>query len=52
MENLIERIKSTNNGYLFVPTQKELEIARQNPDIFIIQGQKEICGCHFRILLK
>lgn len=29
-----ERIKSTNHGYLFAPTDAEIKLAKENPNIF------------------
>lgn len=31
---LISRIQSTNNGYLFAPTNWDIKIAKENPDTF------------------
>ena len=29
-----ERIKGANNGYLFAPTEAEIKLAKDNPNIF------------------
>lgn len=34
MENLIEKIKSTNNGYLFNPSESEITLAEKYPTVF------------------
>lgn len=34
VENLIEKIQLTNNGYLFNPTGNEIALAKKFPDIF------------------
>jgi len=31
---LAERIKGTNNGYLFAPNGDEIKLAKDNPNIF------------------
>jgi len=51
VKQLINEIKSTNNGYLFNPTGEEIEIAKENPDEFVVQ---EIRGSifPFKIYLK
>jgi hypothetical protein len=33
-DTLISRIKSTNNGYLFAPTDWDVKIARNYPETF------------------
>lgn len=35
-EELIESIKTTNNGYLFVPTKDEIVTASEYPEVFTI----------------
>ena len=32
---LTEKIKSTNNGYLFAPSQSEIKVAKENPSVFV-----------------
>ena len=34
MENLIAKIQSTNNGYLFNPSESEIALAKKFPNIF------------------
>ena len=34
VENLIEKIKSSNNGYLFAPSESEITLAKKFPDVF------------------
>ena len=36
VKQLINEIKSTNNGYLFNPTGEQVEIAKENPDEFLV----------------
>jgi len=31
---LTEKIKSTNNGYLFAPSESEIKVAKENPSVF------------------
>ena len=31
---LVERINLTNNGYLFAPTDTEIKLAKDNPNLF------------------
>lgn len=31
---LTDKIKSTNNGYLFVPSEYEIKVAKENPNVF------------------
>lgn len=37
-EELIADIKLTNNGYLFVATYAQVELAKQHPEIFRVFG--------------
>lgn len=34
VENLIEKIQLTNNGYLFAPSESEITLAKKFPDVF------------------
>jgi hypothetical protein len=34
IQKLVEIIKSTNNGYLFNPSQSEITLAKKYPDVF------------------
>lgn len=36
IQTLIEKIKSTNNGYLFAPTGNDTKTAKANPDKFLV----------------
>lgn len=35
VSDLIIRILGTNNGYLFAPSQNEIDIAKKHPSVFI-----------------
>ena len=37
-QELIDSIRMTNNGYIFIATLAQLEVAKANPDIFAIFG--------------
>jgi hypothetical protein len=36
VSDLIAKIQSTNNGYLFAPTEKEISIAKAHPTVFLV----------------
>jgi hypothetical protein len=43
VSDLIVKILSTNNGYLFAPSEKEIDIAKAHPSVFLHvhkQGQE------------
>jgi hypothetical protein len=37
-QDLIDSIRMTNNGYIFIATMAQLDVAKANPDIFAIFG--------------
>lgn len=50
-EQLIERIKLTNNGYIFAPSGPEWKAAKANPELFKISGYPSAAGFNSRIAL-
>jgi len=48
---LKERIQSTNNGYLFAPSEAEISVARANHDVFTLIPNAGIAGKP-KIMLK
>lgn len=48
---LIEKIKSTNNGYLFSPSGQEIDLAGRYPEIFVVR-YNAVATFPFRISLK
>ena len=43
IDDLLASISRTNNGYLFAPTNAEINIARQHPDLVKIDSGKIAC---------
>jgi hypothetical protein len=49
---LIEKIKSTNNGYLFAPSESEIKVAKENPSVFVYTHFQKTAIFPHRISLK
>jgi hypothetical protein len=52
IEKLVEKIKSTNNGYLFAPTMNEIDLARSFDSIFLVTHKPTSPYFPWKISLK